>query len=350
MAITHAKVSSAPEGSDPNEVRASDWNASHVIALEDADIPATIARDTEVATAVSDHAALADPHTVYVLESATPGGELGGTYASPTVDATHSGSTHAAAQAAAEATAASALTTHAATSHGLTAAQVVDLLYPVGSLYVSTLTTNPNTLLGTGTWTAFGAGKVLVGRDSGDADFDTAEETGGAKTVASVGSVSAPTFTGDALSTHAHAAGTLVPSAHAGTAVAAHNVTQPTAHADVLNHLHTLAAGTTTTGNFSQVTTAVDTSSGGTGGSPTQTALHTVSGNPTANGVASQTHTGTAVDAHAVTQPSAHTMSGTSEAVSAGTPAGTNSTPTFTGSPTSVVQPYIVVYMWKRTA
>lgn len=60
---------------------------------------------------------------------------------------------------------------------------IVNTLYPVGGLYISTLSTNPNTLLGYGTWTAFGAGKVLVGRDSGDADFDTAEETGGVKTV-----------------------------------------------------------------------------------------------------------------------------------------------------------------------
>jgi hypothetical protein len=44
----------------------------------------------------------------------TPGGELGNTWASPTVDATHSGSTHAAAQAAAEATAAGALSGHVA--------------------------------------------------------------------------------------------------------------------------------------------------------------------------------------------------------------------------------------------
>ena len=48
------------------------------------------ALDTDLTT----HAGAADPHTVYVLEGATPGGELGGTYASPTVDATHSGSSH----------------------------------------------------------------------------------------------------------------------------------------------------------------------------------------------------------------------------------------------------------------
>jgi hypothetical protein len=34
-------------------------------------------------------------------------------------------------------------------------------------------------LLGFGTWTAFGAGRVMVGFNSGNALFDTAEETGG---------------------------------------------------------------------------------------------------------------------------------------------------------------------------
>lgn len=55
--------------------------------------------------------------------------------------------------------------------------------YPVGSIYINaTSSTNPATLLGFGTWTAFGAGKVMVGIDSEDEDFDTAEETGGEKT------------------------------------------------------------------------------------------------------------------------------------------------------------------------
>jgi hypothetical protein len=34
-------------------------------------------------------------------------------------------------------------------------------------------------LLGFGTWVAFGAGRVPVGLDAGNAAFDTAEETGG---------------------------------------------------------------------------------------------------------------------------------------------------------------------------
>jgi len=50
---------------------------------------------TSHAGVVATHEGLADPHTVYVLEAATPGGELGNTYAAPTVDAVHSGSSHA---------------------------------------------------------------------------------------------------------------------------------------------------------------------------------------------------------------------------------------------------------------
>jgi hypothetical protein len=56
----------------------------------------------------------------------------------------------------------------------------IALLYPVGSVYTNaSVSTNPGTLLGFGTWTAFGAGRVPVGFDSGNALFDSAEETGG---------------------------------------------------------------------------------------------------------------------------------------------------------------------------
>jgi len=55
--------------------------------------------------------------------------------------------------------------------------------YPVGSIYMNaTNATNPATLLGFGTWSSFGAGRVLIGLDSGDSDFNSAEETGGSKT------------------------------------------------------------------------------------------------------------------------------------------------------------------------
>jgi len=52
-------------------------------------------------------------------------------------------------------------------------------LFPVGAIYTAVVSTNPGTLLGFGTWTAFGAGRVMVGYDSGNSLFDLAEETGG---------------------------------------------------------------------------------------------------------------------------------------------------------------------------
>jgi hypothetical protein len=58
--------------------------------------------------------------------------------------------------------------------------------WPVGSVFLSVVDTSPATLLGGGTWSQIAGGRVLIGQTSGDADFDTAEETGGAKTSSAV--------------------------------------------------------------------------------------------------------------------------------------------------------------------
>ena len=53
-------------------------------------------------------------------------------------------------------------------------------LYPVGTIYTQAgVSTNPGSLLGFGTWEAFGTGRVLVGLDAGNALMDTLGETGG---------------------------------------------------------------------------------------------------------------------------------------------------------------------------
>lgn len=62
-------------------------------------------------------------------------------------------------------------------------ANILPYVFPVGFIYISAVSTSPATLFGFGTWTATGTGRVLVGINSGDADFDTAGETGGSKTV-----------------------------------------------------------------------------------------------------------------------------------------------------------------------
>lgn len=60
--------------------------------------------------------------------------------------------------------------------------------YPVGSVFTAVVDTNPATLLGYGTWSAIAAGRVLVGVDAGDPDFEVAGLTPGSKTVAAAGS------------------------------------------------------------------------------------------------------------------------------------------------------------------
>ena len=59
-------------------------------------------------------------------------------------------------------------------------AGIMNLIYPVGSIYVSTVSTNPNTLFGMGVWEAI-EGKFLVGYDENDTDFGTAGSEGGEK-------------------------------------------------------------------------------------------------------------------------------------------------------------------------
>lgn len=201
--------------------------------------------------------------------------------------------------------------------------------WPVGSVFISVVSTSPATLLGGGTWVAFGAGRVLVGLDAADTDFDTAEEVGGAKTKAI--------------------------SAHAGTAVAdhaahTHSVTSNVAVADHASHTHTytqvpnhthpmnVQGGTTAattgthcmtstaTGGSARAITAGDAIQNPTGGVATGTTngpgaalTHTVTNNAVTSGNPSATLT------HSVTQPSDHAA-------------------------LNVVPPYIVCYFWKRTA
>ncbi len=146
-------------------------------------------------------------------------------------------------------------------------------LYPVGSIYINaTNATNPSTLLGFGTWTAFGAGRVPVGFNASDPLFDTAEETGGSK---------------DAV---------------------------------VVSHTHSFSATTSSAGEHNHTLTQ-----GGYNGS--NGFIYNNGAGFTSDGSSTTTSAG----AHT------HTVSGTTaSAGSSGTDAN--------------LQPYITVYMWKRTA
>jgi len=66
-------------------------------------------------------------------------------------------------------------------SKSVTISDVLKLVYPIGCIYTTIVATNPATVFGFGTWAAFGAGKMLVGKDTGT--FTPVEGTGGAETV-----------------------------------------------------------------------------------------------------------------------------------------------------------------------
>ncbi len=55
------------------------------------------------------------------------------------------------------------------------------LMYPVGSIYMSVVGTNPSALFG-GTWAPWGAGRVPVGINTSDTNFSEVEKTGGEST------------------------------------------------------------------------------------------------------------------------------------------------------------------------
>ena len=53
-------------------------------------------------------------------------------------------------------------------------------LYPVGSIYISVININPTTYFG-GVWESFGDGRVLVGVDTSQTEFNKVMKTGGSK-------------------------------------------------------------------------------------------------------------------------------------------------------------------------
>lgn len=154
-------------------------------------------------------------------------------------------------------------------------------MYPVGSIYMSVKNTNPSTFFG-GTWVAWGSGRVPVGINTADSNFNTVEKTGGASTVA---------LTTAQLPSHSHAKGTLA-TASAGA------------------HTHNLQNQKAAWGTNSGNRVLVDATSG-------YTAL--------------TNKTTTSAGAHT------HTISGSTAAAGS-------------GSSHNNLQPYIVCYMWKRTA
>lgn len=61
-------------------------------------------------------------------------------------------------------------------------ASVFGALFPIGEIYVTRRAGAPNTWLGFGTWERYGAGRVIAGFDANDSAFNTLDGLGGEKT------------------------------------------------------------------------------------------------------------------------------------------------------------------------
>ena len=204
---------------------------------------------------------------------------------------------------------------------------ILNLAYPVGSIKMTTSNVNPSTYLG-GTWAAWGSGKVPVGVST-DAEFNTVEKTGGAKTV-------------NASHTHAIAART---SGSTASGLPAHTHTYSGTTSSSGNHSHTANSNGGHTHAYSMGYYNVGSGSGST------YKYLTFAGSTSAYSTSSagaHTHSTTTNGAHT------HTWSGTTSSNGSGS-AHTHSVPAATsaaGGSTaqSTLQPYITCYMWKRTA
>lgn len=213
-------------------------------------------------------------------------------------------------------------------------AVILAAVYPVGSIYVSALSTNPGTLFGFGTWSAFGAGRVLAGIDVGQTEFDVALETGGAKTH-TLSAAEMPVHT------HVQNAHTHTQDAHTHTQNA-HTHTQ-NAHTHIQDaHTHIQDAHNHTWGQLGKWWATWVSGSGYWGVSSEANDFTGGSATPT-----NQNTTPTNQNSTPTNQNTTPTNQNTTSTNQNATPTNQN---TGSGTAHNNLPPYIVVYMWRRTA
>ena len=189
-------------------------------------------------------------------------------------------------------------------------------IYPVGSVYMSVSSTNPGNLFG-GTWIAWGSGRVPVGVNSSDGDFNTAEKTGGAKSVNLA---------------HEHTVDSHVHGTN-GHALTVNEIPE---------HAHSFSGQTDQGGNHFHMYRDYWSCASQDGAAQCVASNSDIDANPGAhtkeNGIHSHSYSGTTSN---VGGSAAHSHGNTGESAP-----GTSSALGMQ----SVLQPYITCYMWKRTA
>lgn len=208
---------------------------------------------------------------------------------------------------------------------------IIDMVYPVGSIYISKSSTNPGTLWSGTTWTAEATGRCIIGTSSSY----TVGSTGGSTTVDL-----SYTHTGPS---HSHTVNSHVHSTAAYALKAS----------EIPYHTHSFSGTTSTDGYHIHTGTLKEVQAKNTSNS------NDVVRRNGATGEYSDINIGNYAGNHT------HTYSGTTSSVgngyshshgdtgtsSPGTSSdGTGNTSSALSSSQSIMQPYVVMYIWRRTA
>lgn len=186
---------------------------------------------------------------------------------------------------------------------------LLDSLYPVGSIYVSASSTSPATIFG-GTWEAYATGRTLIGVGSNGTDsYTESNSTGGSETV---------TLAAVNLPAHYHS---ITPTGIVSSTFTGSSVTTST---NGTQHLHELTGLSNVESSYK-----IPASTGGF-----QNRVIVTGTGMTSTTAGAHTHT--------------YTAAGTISSTFTGASVNTNSLGT--GNAFNIVNPYIVTYIWRRTA
>lgn len=248
---------------------------------------------------------------------------------------------------------------------------LLSLMYPVGSLYMSVNSTNPGTLFG-GTWEQI-KGKFLV---AGGADGFTPGTPGGQKTISytPAGTVGNTTLTTSQIPSHTHTfTGTSATTSSNG---GSHTHTGPSHSHGLNSHTHSIPAlsGTAASagahthpiwyhvstapasilrawgflweniGTFTKTSDGIGNDSSGAHTHSVTTVANTTGGSTASTAAAGTGATGSTSIAHT------HTLTATGSNANTGGGGAHNHGFTGTAATLTTLPPYLPVYVWKRTA
>lgn len=235
---------------------------------------------------------------------------------------------------------------------GISQADVIALVYPVGSIYTSVNNINPGSFLPGTTWETFASGKMLVGVDATQSEFEHVEQEGGeiVKNMQHTHPTGDHVLTLDEMASHTHGI-------YLNTQSNTHSHTMPHSHGP--GNLTVNSSGSHEHGiiyRSGQAITMDPGSSGyrlnwtANGGNGNNTNIQTTTDGSHTHSLVGTTSTysgETGDDTHS------HRISGTTDPmVGSGGGAAHNHGDTGVGGSMnfSVLNPYITVYFWKRTA